>query len=167
MKNFIIIIALIIGLMTSDARAEENKHGAEASLALPGFIGISYQYRFNDDWQINVPITSIHFTGAPDNVSDFNTRNTGAIIKKMFSEKNYLMVGAYKNSFYKKCEVIEQCDELSYVLGTGYAWRKNESGNARISIETALVSGYETVSFLNLSEGITMFVGLSVSYSAF
>lgn len=114
------------------------------------------------DIRIDATLATIHFIKVPDNVSEFNSENTGLIIEYMTSDSEYVFGGLYKNSFYKKCEVIEQCDELSWVIGTGTIF--SESEHIRYALEGALATGYEASDFIEENSEAALLAGVAITY---
>jgi hypothetical protein len=119
------------------------------------------------DWRVNVTLTTVHFIDVPENVSEFNNENTGVIVEYMVSDSEYVFGGAYKNSFYKKCEVIEQCDELSLAFGVGSILYEGEFlriDKFRFATEAGIATGYETSEILNIEGGATVLAGFAASF---
>lgn len=118
----------------------------------------------DNKWRFDATITSYHFVDIPDNVSEFNYMNTGIQVERMVSDTDYVVGGYYKNSFYKKCVVLSECDELSYYVGGGRIFYETE--HTRWAYETAIVSGYERSTVLVLGD-VQLMGGVTLSQEIF
>lgn len=131
------------------------------------FVVMAYatQSTAGSKWRIGATLTSFHFIDVPENVSEFNNDHRGLQLEYMLTENFYVLAGEYRNSFYKKCEVISQCDEISLYAGAGHIFYERE--HVRVAYEGALVSGYEGAEYPKLWGDISPIAGIAVSREIF